>query len=171
MGLCCQLHSAGISVVAASKREVPTYVHAKDVQRTHAGDGRTESVGALQISRADDDRGHAIEASRSGVCESFVRELRLRADIVQAAGCAVDRKSTRLNSSHLVISYAVFCLKKTIQVDLGIPLKLIGVREAPDDLVPFEPTEFVAALFAQRCARQWRRLSAQQHSQSLYCDQ
>src|SRR5256885_8571943 len=26
---------------------------------------------------------------------------------------AVDRKSTRLNSSHLVISYAVFCLKKT----------------------------------------------------------
>src|SRR2546426_3157441 len=28
-------------------------------------------------------------------------------------GCrARDRKSTRLNSSHLVISYAVFCLKK-----------------------------------------------------------
>ena len=24
----------------------------------------------------------------------------------------LDRKSTRLNSSHLVISYAVFCLKK-----------------------------------------------------------
>src|SRR5256885_11546788 len=28
---------------------------------------------------------------------------------------AVDRKSTRLNSSHLVISYAVFCLKKKKQ--------------------------------------------------------
>src|SRR5256885_8704714 len=28
------------------------------------------------------------------------------------AGRARDRKSTRLNSSHLVISYAVFCLKK-----------------------------------------------------------
>src|SRR2546426_9033451 len=27
-------------------------------------------------------------------------------------GDAADRKSTRLNSSHLVISYAVFCLKK-----------------------------------------------------------
>src|SRR5205807_9893051 len=26
--------------------------------------------------------------------------------------CSGDRKSTRLNSSHLVISYAVFCLKK-----------------------------------------------------------
>src|SRR5256885_10247353 len=29
-------------------------------------------------------------------------------------GLVVDRKSTRLNSSHLVISYAVFCLKKKI---------------------------------------------------------
>src|SRR3982751_6770786 len=30
-----------------------------------------------------------------------------------------DRKSTRLNSSHLVISYAVFCLKK--KNNTGIP--------------------------------------------------
>src|SRR5256885_15670654 len=29
-----------------------------------------------------------------------------------AAKASADRKSTRLNSSHLVISYAVFCLKK-----------------------------------------------------------
>src|SRR2546426_5203251 len=28
------------------------------------------------------------------------------------ARVTIDRKSTRLNSSHLVISYAVFCLKK-----------------------------------------------------------
>src|SRR5688500_19145912 len=30
----------------------------------------------------------------------------------EITGWLVDRKSTRLNSSHLVISYAVFCLKK-----------------------------------------------------------
>src|ERR1035438_10543341 len=30
-------------------------------------------------------------------------------------GCHGDRKSTRLNSSHLGISYAVFCLKKKMQ--------------------------------------------------------
>src|SRR2546426_3750899 len=36
-------------------------------------------------------------------------ELRLRDEAVDDAQ---DRKSTRLNSSHLVISYAVFCLKK-----------------------------------------------------------
>src|ERR1039457_5068982 len=32
--------------------------------------------------------------------------------IPEAQLSLVDRKSTRLNSSHLVISYAVFCLKK-----------------------------------------------------------
>src|SRR5256885_11767624 len=35
-----------------------------------------------------------------------------RADGLQLDGERQDRKSTRLNSSHLVISYAVFCLKK-----------------------------------------------------------
>src|SRR5256885_11854811 len=29
---------------------------------------------------------------------------------------SLDRKSTRLNSSHLVISYAVFCLKKKTEI-------------------------------------------------------
>src|SRR5256885_12484007 len=33
-------------------------------------------------------------------------------DCASVAGTKTDRKSTRLNSSHLVISYAVFCLKK-----------------------------------------------------------
>src|ERR1039457_7508604 len=34
-------------------------------------------------------------------------------------GYIIDRKSTRLNSSHLVISYAVFCLKKIGQAGSG----------------------------------------------------
>src|SRR2546426_816979 len=33
-------------------------------------------------------------------------------NVEELAGMVGDRKSTRLNSSHLVISYAVFCLKK-----------------------------------------------------------
>src|SRR2546426_7464767 len=35
----------------------------------------------------------------------------------------VDRKSTRLNSSHLVISYAVFCLKKKKNVTNELTLR------------------------------------------------
>src|SRR5437879_6780243 len=33
-------------------------------------------------------------------------------DLARAFGYSTDRKSTRLNSSHRCISYAVFCLKK-----------------------------------------------------------
>ena len=35
-----------------------------------------------------------------------------------------------------------------VQDDLGIPVKLVGVGEGVDDLVPFDPEEFVDALFA-----------------------
>src|SRR5256885_2535478 len=40
----------------------------------------------------------------------YTKRLRRRRDV--AVSFLLDRKSTRLNSSHLVISYAVFCLKK-----------------------------------------------------------
>src|SRR5476649_3013253 len=36
---------------------------------------------------------------------------------------ATDRKSTRLNSSHTVISYAVYCLKKTKQTSTRSTVK------------------------------------------------
>src|SRR2546426_9188383 len=39
----------------------------------------------------------------------------------------LDRKSTRLNSSHLVISYAVFCLKKK-NTGAGCQLRSAGAR-------------------------------------------
>jgi fused signal recognition particle receptor len=35
-----------------------------------------------------------------------------------------------------------------IQADLGIPIKLVGLGEGPADLVPFDPQEFVEALFS-----------------------
>src|SRR5437773_6208970 len=36
------------------------------------------------------------------------------------ASLTIDRKSTRLNSSHITISYAVFCLKKKTSSSHGI---------------------------------------------------
>src|SRR5207244_12631746 len=56
---------------------------------------------------------------------SVLRNERAPDPVIRASGCriiaepcprqqlwCVDRKSTRLNSSHQIISYAVFCLKK-----------------------------------------------------------
>src|SRR5437762_7661092 len=48
-----------------------------------------------------------------GMDEHPATALRRRADTsIGVATAMVDRKSTRLNSSHRCISYAVFCLKK-----------------------------------------------------------
>src|SRR5256885_10284188 len=44
--------------------------------------------------------------------ERHLADALRRRDGGRSASRRSDRKSTRLNSSHLVISYAVFCLKK-----------------------------------------------------------
>src|ERR1035438_10636311 len=46
------------------------------------------------------------------ICPSLYRGIRKGGYWPHVDACAPDRKSTRLNSSHLGISYAVFCLKK-----------------------------------------------------------
>src|ERR1022692_1583529 len=45
-------------------------------------------------------------------CHNAIDETEPHAALVERYYDLIDRKSTRLNSSHLVISYAVFCLKK-----------------------------------------------------------
>src|SRR3712207_8557336 len=53
-----------------------------------------------------------VIAAVNGVCAGGGLHFVADADIVIASSDATDRKSTRLNSSHANISYAVFCLKK-----------------------------------------------------------
>src|SRR3712207_6897239 len=62
-----------------------------------------------------DRRGHTTSRSVVGA----MPETPLTVSV--GAASAVDRKSTRLNSSHANISYAVFCLKKKTTRALIIP--------------------------------------------------
>src|SRR5256885_10772823 len=81
----------------------------------HILDVVTGPVDGDVVARALDEGGrreHAGERAH-GHGEHRVVRVRRRAEDVQRSE---DRKSTRLNSSHLVISYAVFCLKKKIEV-------------------------------------------------------
>src|SRR2546426_1301707 len=52
-------------------------------------------------------------------CTDADREIRFF-EMIERRARRIDRKSTRLNSSHLVISYAVFCLKKKKQRTCGL---------------------------------------------------
>src|SRR3712207_7016097 len=57
----------------------------------------------------------------SGGFGSKIRAGRLD-DILREIADSKDRKSTRLNSSHANISYAVFCLKKKKNIDLSLSI-------------------------------------------------
>ena len=61
----------------------------------------------LNLSRAIEDRLFACEEFSD--CQDVMFYLSLGNEVRTDE---IDRKSTRLNSSHVVISYAVFCLKK-----------------------------------------------------------
>src|SRR5437868_9043963 len=57
-----------------------------------------------------------FRSERAGQTEGpllhFQRAEERKDRVLQACEIILDRKSTRLNSSHVSISYAVFCLKK-----------------------------------------------------------
>src|SRR2546427_8281085 len=50
-------------------------------------------------------------STKSGCCPAASQSATSR-PVAATSTCSPDRKSTRLNSSHSQISYAVFCLKK-----------------------------------------------------------
>src|SRR2546426_3931056 len=76
--------------------------------RSHVPDGVAAGLtgGHSDFGQPAHDRPDVLERSEVQL------NVLARRDVADAGG---DRKSTRLNSSHLVISYAVFCLKKKKQ--------------------------------------------------------
>src|SRR5438034_4345437 len=69
----------------------------------------------LKLEPRDKTRGKDLIKIKNRIREALAalqRQELERALRAQVAADLEDRKSTRLNSSHTVISYAVFCLKK-----------------------------------------------------------
>src|SRR2546422_7375531 len=66
--------------------------------------------------RSEGLRKRLVEAERTGDSAAW-EAIAHEADLSYSTEKAADRKSTRLNSSHGYISYAVFCLKKKKKKD------------------------------------------------------
>src|ERR1039457_6317471 len=76
-------------------------------------DNLTEGHRAAVDPRATFSEGDLSDRQSIGAAISTVRPDAVMHFAANAlVGESIDRKSTRLNSSHLVISYAVFCLQK-----------------------------------------------------------
>src|SRR5207253_6558089 len=83
----------------------------RSVRRQFQAQGRP----TLRRSAVEDSR-HAIASDRASRRAAHRRDLPAQRPLRRSRRAqdhrASDRKSTRLNSSHVAISYAVFCLKK-----------------------------------------------------------
>src|SRR2546426_12432950 len=102
---CCEVERAPVG------GECPTNVSSEPCDRVHVRVG-VSSLSSIcltdRTSAAPAVKGEPTPLVGSPPRSRGCRFLQIRGLSV----CVGDRKSTRLNSSHLVISYAVFCLKK-----------------------------------------------------------
>src|SRR5205085_11556512 len=92
-----------------------TLTYPGNVQRIKKSDsGQIKVLFPVPASSSSSSSSSSTTCSTTTPCSTGAR-LRLNAEDLATAGhvtASVDRKSTRLNSSHSQISYAVFCLKK-----------------------------------------------------------
>src|SRR5437870_5758273 len=92
-------------------------------------------VRAAPVERREDDvdvrdpaiRDEALDAVQDPLVAFLLRRRRDVGDVGAGVGFR-DRKSTRLNSSHVAISYAVFCLKKNTTIVPGDPEKSLLIK-------------------------------------------
>src|SRR5690606_41379022 len=75
------------------------------------------NAGMLVADNAAPELTDAFRAAAPSIADAyesrdFARAMREIMALADRANAWIDRKSTRLNSSHVKISYAVFCLKK-----------------------------------------------------------
>src|SRR5258708_29218708 len=68
----------------------------------------------LPVARHFDDQlvGEGVDHGDADTVQAARGRVDLAVELAAGMQCREDRKSTRLNSSHQIISYAVFCLKK-----------------------------------------------------------
>src|SRR5258708_16585911 len=71
-----------------------------------------KTVGIFSLEMSKEQLVDRLFASMLGVDSWKLQRGKLDDSDFQNMGPIIDRKSTRLNSSHQIISYAVFCLKK-----------------------------------------------------------
>src|SRR5690625_5475775 len=98
-----ELYPAGMSVKSLAER----YGIHRSTVFSHL---RRRNVPSRRPGLCPDERAEAVRLARAGVS---MRAIARRMGVDRKAE---DRKSTRLNSSHVAISYAVFCLKKKIML-------------------------------------------------------
>ena len=75
---------------------------------------------------------------RSTTGQNGLVQARVFAEVVDVTGIVLTKLDGTAKGGIVV----------SVQRELGVPVKLVGLGEGPDDLAPFEAEEFVDALLA-----------------------
>src|SRR5690606_39566619 len=108
--------SSFFSVCYFRCRDLRSFPSRRSSDLQSAACGRQLAVGSLRSAACG--RQLAVGSLQTAACRQQLADSSL-----QTAACRqqlADRKSTRLNSSHVKISYAVFCLKKKMAIAISI---------------------------------------------------
>src|SRR2546429_6172257 len=104
--------TVGCQMNQADSQRIQTILEELGWEETKMEQANLVVLNTCSVRKAPEDKAHNLLAQ-------LKRTKGQRSDfLVALMGCMIgrDRKSTRLNSSHGYISYAVFCLKKTIHI-------------------------------------------------------
>jgi fused signal recognition particle receptor len=105
--------------------------------RLHTKAGLMDELGKIKrvVSRqADVDEVLLVLDATTG--QNGLRQARVFAEVVDVTGIVLTKLDGTAKGG-IVIS---------VQRELGVPVKLVGLGEGPDDLAPFEPAAFVDAI-------------------------
>lgn len=129
--------SVAFDAVDAGIREGADVVVVDTAGRLHTKTGLMDELGKIKRvveRRADVDEVLLVLDSTIG--QNGLAQARVFADVVDITGVAL----TKLDGT------AKGGIVFHVQRELGVPVKLVGLGEGPDDLAPFEPPAFVDAL-------------------------
>ena len=105
--------------------------------RLHTKTGLMDELG--KVKRVDREAGQVDEVllvldATTG--QNGLRQARVFAEVVDVTGIVLTKLDGTAKGGIVV----------AVQRELGVPVKLVGLGEGPDDLAPFDPEAFVDAI-------------------------
>src|SRR6478752_2960764 len=139
------LLAAGDTFRAAAAEQLATWASRADVELVRGSEGGDPSAVVFDaVERAASRHVDLVLDATAG--QNGLTQAREFGEATQLTGVVL----TKLDGS------AKGGIVFAVETELGIPVKLVGIGETIGDLVPFDPDEFVDALFC------WRRRSRRQ---------
>ena len=112
--------------------------------RLHTKTGLMDELGKVQrVIEKQAPVSEALLVLDATTGQNGLTQARVFAEVVEITGIVLTKLDGTAKGGIVV----------AVQRELGVPVKLVGLGEGPDDLAPFDPEEFVSAIVAGPAAQ------------------